>query len=178
MQKVERGKVMKKFLAFVLALVMCLGLCACGEKSTIVEITEENWADYFELSSESNELVITDVVKNDFDEIDWVDALDSFVLKDGYTLGKDGFELKVGYDALSTQHECKLDLENNKVLLVKLIDEGDPEHGVSSETSTVTDERPTFGFYVQLSPKYESSEIFTHKYTITRIEGTLSLVEE
>jgi len=168
---------MKKILVLLAAMIMCFGLCACGEKTTTVEITEDNWMEYFELSSDSDELVVTNIEKNSFDEIDYVDSVDSFVLKDGYTLGKDGFELNIGYDALSTQHECKLDLENNKVLLVKLIDEGNPEYGVSSDTATVTDEYPTFGYYVQIHPN-ESLEEYTSKYTITRIEGTLSLVEE
>ena len=168
---------MKKILVLALVLIMCCGLCACGEKSTTIEITEENWTEYFELSSQSKELVIMTIGKNDFDEIDSVDVKDSFVLKDGYKLGKDGFELTVGFDALQKEYEYTLDLENNKVLLGDLLDARDYDQGDLSGTATVTDEDTSFGYYTGIFID-QSSSCTPYFYTITRIEGTLSLVEE
>ena len=168
---------MKKILVLILALVMMLSLTACGEKSMTVEITEENWSEYFELSSDSKELVILRIDKNDFDEVDHVEIKDSFVLKDGYKLGKEGFELTVGFDAIQKEYEYTLDLENNKVLLGDLLDARDYPQGGLSGTSTVTDEEPTFGYYSGIFVD-QSSSCTPYLYTITRIEGTLSLVEE
>ena len=42
---------MKKLIALLLALVMCLSLCACGGKSNEVELTSENYATYLNISS-------------------------------------------------------------------------------------------------------------------------------
>ncbi len=43
---------MKKALALLLALVMCLSLSACGEKTQTVEITMDNWQEFFEIRPE------------------------------------------------------------------------------------------------------------------------------
>lgn len=40
---------MKKLLALLLAAVMCLSLAACGKKTETIEITTDNWQEYFEL---------------------------------------------------------------------------------------------------------------------------------
>ena len=58
---------MKKLLALLLAAVMCLSLVACGgkeQKTETIEITLENWQDYFEVK------LAATVEKNDFDEIE------------------------------------------------------------------------------------------------------------
>ena len=167
---------MKKILVLALVLIMCCGLCACGEKSTTIEITEENWTEYFELSSTYNELTITRVEKDDFDEIYKIESEDSFVLKDGYKLGKNGYELKIEFDTLHCECECEVDVENNKVLLGDVV-YVNPDNGAASGTATVTDKDNTFGFITSVFPK-ESSTCYKPTTTITRIEGTLSLVEE
>ena len=41
---------MKKALSMILALVLCLPLCACGKKTETVEITIDNWEQYFTIS--------------------------------------------------------------------------------------------------------------------------------
>lgn len=41
---------MKRILALLLALVMCLSLCACGSKEEIVELTTENISEYLSFS--------------------------------------------------------------------------------------------------------------------------------
>ena len=38
---------MKKAISLLLALVLCLSLCACGKKTETIEITTENWNEYF-----------------------------------------------------------------------------------------------------------------------------------
>lgn len=40
---------MKKILALFLTAVMCLSLVACGRKTETIEITTDNWQEYFEL---------------------------------------------------------------------------------------------------------------------------------
>ena len=40
---------MKKILALLLAAIMCLSLAACGKKTETIEITTDNWQEYFEL---------------------------------------------------------------------------------------------------------------------------------
>jgi len=40
---------MKKAVSLILALVMCLSLCACGTKTKTIEITDDNWQQYFEV---------------------------------------------------------------------------------------------------------------------------------
>ena len=58
---------MKKTISLLLTLVLCLSLCACdggAQKTETIEITLENWQDYFELK------LAATVYKNDFDEID------------------------------------------------------------------------------------------------------------
>ena len=40
---------MKKAISLLLALVLCLSLCACGTKTGTIEITLDNWQQYFEI---------------------------------------------------------------------------------------------------------------------------------
>lgn len=72
---------MKKILALLLAAVMCLSLVACGgkeQKTETIEITLENWQDYFEVK------LAPTVYKNDFDEIDRCFAHHYVYLKSEY----------------------------------------------------------------------------------------------
>lgn len=45
---------MKKFVALLLAMVICLSLCACGGKSNEIELTLENYATYLNISYRYN----------------------------------------------------------------------------------------------------------------------------
>ena len=40
---------MKKTISLLLILIFCLSLCACGKKTEPVEITLDNWQEYFEV---------------------------------------------------------------------------------------------------------------------------------
>ena len=43
---------MKKILSLILALVMCLSLCACGEKEELIELTTDNIGNYLAFSKD------------------------------------------------------------------------------------------------------------------------------
>ena len=40
---------MKKAISMLLALVLCLSLCACGTQTEAIKISEDNWQQYFEV---------------------------------------------------------------------------------------------------------------------------------
>lgn len=70
---------MKKFVAIFLTIVMCLSLAACGKKTETIEITTDNWQEYFELQ-------YTDTWSlNAFNEYDDVKKDVVLVIKEEYT---------------------------------------------------------------------------------------------
>ena len=113
---------MKKAISLLLALMLCLSLCACGGSNEMpeaqvstdpattpeatepatteatepeesepapvcVEITLENWQDYFELRE------YTEFVENGFGEIDDAKTHWSVVSKDGYTVDEENCDV-------------------------------------------------------------------------------------
>lgn len=69
---------MKKALSLLLALVLCLSLCACGSKGETVEITLDNWQTYFEYRHD------IEWSYNDFDEPIGATYITYLCVKDEY----------------------------------------------------------------------------------------------
>ena len=68
---------MKRVIALLLIAGLCLSLAACGSKQT-VDITLDNWQDYFEIKWGVEEF------KNSFDEIENIYLANTFYLKEEF----------------------------------------------------------------------------------------------
>ena len=93
---------MKKAISLLLALVMCLSLCACGEKITTVELTLENWNSFFEIKR------INQWKEDAFGDVTSVESAVWFCVKDEY-IGKINIDdillaLEVTYQSADTTY--------------------------------------------------------------------------
>ena len=69
---------MKKIICLLMLLFLCLSLCACGKKAETVEITTENWEEYFTLT------YVDTWSKNEFGDFDDVKIDAILTLKPAY----------------------------------------------------------------------------------------------
>ena len=119
---------MKKLLTSILAFALTLSLVGCGgktnkgtsnnsdnntaisnDKITEIEITSDNWQDYFEIVQEDH------YFKNDFDEIYGVAEAYYLVLKDNYNLvpaSQKESKVAVEISYKTTQYNYTFDSEN------------------------------------------------------------------
>lgn len=146
---------MKKILVLLVAMIMCFGLCACGEKTTTVEITNDNWEEYFEI-----------VIEDDIEENAQGEAVEYWG-KTAYLVLKDGYEMDVENTELSADVVVKRE--------VRFVEEDKENNGfVVGEVYT---EHPTGGY---LDPEEGTVEIDSDKAEIgisypsgERADGTI-----
>ncbi|MDD6262364.1 MAG: hypothetical protein PUA83_04665 [Clostridiales bacterium] len=130
---------MKKILALLLAAVMCLSLVACGgtskePKYTPVEITMDNWDDYFEFTSTYSVVYETSEFSETAGTPEWVDIQYLFAVKDEYY--------------------SRLDMQNSTITVQISCDTG-TQYGVFSADATTFD--PTGEFVSVHTQTFEDS---------------------
>ena len=99
---------MKKTLSLLLALVLCLSLCACGETETTVEIAMENWDNFFEFKE------IELWHENSFGEIDGLEIMPVICVREEYVdrIILQKTQVAVEYSTMYTPYYIKIDFEN------------------------------------------------------------------
>lgn len=124
---------MKKILLGLASFMMFLSLCGCAgdsnkndnqqeiDKSVAIELTMDNWQDYFDLGMSEKEF------RNEFGELERVHKCVVLILKDEYTLSeKDGSEITVELSYDGEHHYYQLIESEDKVewLGSTVVDEG------------------------------------------------------
>ncbi len=106
---------MKKICAFILVMLMCISLCACAGKTREVEITMENWSEYFELTYGYEWCM------DDFGDTNRLNIYSCFCVREEYAdkLKLDKSELTVEVYEYWTLGSFDFDLENRTVSEIK-----------------------------------------------------------
>ena len=106
---------MKKTIALLLVLVLCLSLCACGKKTEAVEITIDNWEQYFTIS------YVDTWQKNSFGEYDDLKVDAVFALKPEYIgriADKKDSTMVVDFSCDGTVKGANIDFESQTYTIV------------------------------------------------------------
>ena len=99
---------MKKAISLLLALVMCLSLCACGETETTVEITMENWDSFFEFKE------IELWQENSFGEVDNLEIMPVICVREEYAdrIILEKMQVAVEYSTMHPSYYIEIDFDN------------------------------------------------------------------
>ena len=200
---------MKKKLVLLLATLMCISLCACGGSETSsgnntdtkteenggslsqgegreVEITMDNWQEYFE------EKDIVSARYNAFDEIEDVIIHQVLAVKEGITIDPYKSNVAIEYNGHTEMYYVKVDTDTWQVTFEERKDEH--VHNVSQveefgiKTYKQGDSEKT-EFALELCGRVDhwlttdtkTQRTFIDKYfidEITRVKGTLYIIEE
>lgn len=113
-----------KIIKVILGICLLITLGGCGSKYEIVEITKDNFFDYFELS------YVLDVNYNAFGEPVDAHAFDSytwyksiFVVRDEYEIDYSKSELAIEYSFQYDYYDYDIDYENSKAILIEKLND-------------------------------------------------------
>ncbi len=139
---------MKKTLALLMALVMCLSLCACGEKKQTVEITMDNWMDFFEVRKE------IEWEENDFGEAECLQVYHALFIRDEYaeSINPDSIKLVFEYCEEGALKTFDVDWEN------KILTEGELAESSNTKVHTATYNTANGVSY------YEQQPLLVHRF--------------
>jgi hypothetical protein len=185
---------MRKILTSIVIVSLVLALSACGSTDSI-EITQDNWEDYFEVK------LIVEESKNAFDEVEMIYLQNIFTLKDDYTDRFKDADIAVEFEETCTS-VCSIEYntETKELIIGEPFSESEMDaHSYSLDLDLVTgtenydktaykSEKEGWGYGCTLGAghggydgSYEvNGNIITmdgHTYSIeiTRIQGTLVL---
>ena len=174
---------MKKLLALLLAAVMCFSLVACGGdngakdsgKKTTIEITADNWQEYFELRTYNK------FEKDALDEISYVTVNVALVSKDGIVPDWQASTVAAEYTFSREYRVGKLDVDSQTISYGDVTRTEQAEPLVTKFTTVgqyigeITTDR--YGIYLgnQLSgnirEEYTEASVI-EDFSFVRIEGT------
>ena len=173
---------MEKAFSLLLALVMCLSLCACGggndasqatePQYTTVDITIDNWTEYFELTPENFTFT-----ENSFGEVDGAEVKIYLMTKDGIVCDADNCAIAIEYEYTWVYTPFVIDYEN------ETISYGDPTSNPATQNTDTKMYKIGKGFgCTPLSYPVGAleGEVFPKLLSVDviRIEGTLSFYQE
>ncbi len=178
---------MKKALALLLALVMCLSLAACGEKTQTVEITMDNWQEFFEIR------LVEQWIEDDFGDVNFVEISPRFYIREEYRdkIIFDTMDFAVGYQVDTIPCDLEVDWENKAFYVGNAL--GEPIYTDTNtwsskyaEESFVKEDGYLFQFRDWGIGKDDLEAIKNDEYRfcdfysvkITRIEGTIEIKGE
>ncbi len=144
---------MKKMIALLLALALSLSLCACGEKTQTVEITMDNWQEYFEIRP------LVYWWKDDFGDITMVSHTYVFCIREEYAerIKLKKTDLTVGYTVTNALTEYTVDWENRTLELGPVID---PEETAFTQSDTFTINADWIKQLQEDDSEYEPNELY------------------
>jgi len=144
---------MKKTLSLILALVLCLGLCACGNTQTMpdgVQLTTENYSDYMKIDAS--------VGYHDFIEGDyiWFGLLGS----SGYKQASKVFSTKVGGRICTSEVAPNYNYKDVKITVkftgtVSIVDKNSGTDNIASVEALPFEFQGTFGLMLSGKDKDE-----------------------
>ena len=111
---------MKRLIALLLSAVMCLSLAACGGiggKTEVVELTLDNWKDYFELT------VIEHYETNGFGEVERLEIRQELVVKQEYAEDVVCDNVVFELNPTAERIQVTLDAANQSYTLGEVVDE-------------------------------------------------------
>ncbi len=138
-----------------------------GKKTISVEITMDNWQEYFEIVEREK------VEKNEFDEVDDMYKNTYLVLKDGYEMVGYDTSIAVEYNYVLEWRYVEIDKENAVLTIGELVPDREIEEKnaemkkITSRETSLTNGR-TWSEGMQAVPT---------NFEIVRIQGTLYIAE-
>ena len=197
---------MKKRLIMILAMSMCMFLCACGgsegtsgglfEKEEEVEITMDNWQDYFEFK----EIVLPWNTYNAFDELESENVTIDYciVLKDEYEIDEEKSKVAIEYTGYREEWSIDVDMSTLDITYIEKVTDvyadplaGQKEFNRTGEFSNINFKNSETEYYgIQISGRGEPNITWFHEETQTRtnircfldevirIQGTIYIKEK
>lgn len=161
-------KSLKRILSMFFIVVMSLSFGGCGSKATTVEITIDNWQDYFELE----ERFVT--IRNDFDEIVYIYKDYFIVLKDNYELVGDDTSIAVEFNYVDEWRFVETDKEGETLTIGELVPDEENNEKNGCTTTITTSETQLIN---ALEVKDEMQTIPTN-FEIVRFKGSMTVREK
>ncbi|MDO4500739.1 MAG: hypothetical protein Q4B60_05620 [Erysipelotrichaceae bacterium] len=178
---------MKKLFAMLLVVAMCFSLVACGNSSEMketskndvskesvtegsseetvktVEITTDNWQDYFEIVERA------ETIKNAFDEIDSMRQSAFIVLKNGYEMVGYNTDITVEYNYIMEWRHVEIDIEKGVLTIGELASNLESQEMNGMITNIFESETSLIDGYGRSG----DAQTVPTNIEITRIQGTL-----
>ena len=186
---------MKKKLILILAILMCISLCACGTTEKEIEITMDNWQDYFEFK----EIVLPWNTYNAFDELESENVTIDYcvVLKDKYEINEEKSKVAIEFTGYIQEWSINADMSTLEVDYIEKISDIDI-YNTGKTVYTTTDKFSNIKFIdgkkvyygIQINPKgelnltwyNEEAKIRTNQRyfldEVVRIKGTIYIIEK
>lgn len=138
------------------------------KKTVTVEITTENWQQYFKIEERFR------TVKNDFDEIEDVYKTAYLVLKEGYELAEqESTRIAVEYDYVKKWHYVTIDKQAETMTVGEAVEDHTPIDMSGSMVTVTTKETP-----LTQSREYSTGmQAVPMDFEIVRMKGTLYITE-
>ena len=187
---------MKKKIVLILTTLMCISLCACGTTEKEIEITMDNWQDYFEFK----EIVLPWNTYNAFNELESENVITNYcvVLKDKYEINEEKSKVAIEFTGYIQEWSINADMSTLEVDYIEKIrdidfgfDTGETVYTRTGEFSNIRFKNGEKEYYgILLSPQGEPNLTWYNEETtirtnqryfldeVVRIKGTIYIIEK